>query len=61
MRGLVERNDVPGEVRAHFEGKGVVFADPVWLIRPNVDPAERKKAGHLVAGLGVVLGGGRSS
>jgi hypothetical protein len=56
VRGLAERNDVPGDVRAHLESQGVVLAEPCWLIRPKVDPRQRKTAGLVIAALGVVLG-----
>ncbi len=57
VRGLAERDDVPGDVRSHLEDQGVVFAARVWLIRPKVDPEQRKTVGYLAAGLGVVLAG----
>ena len=57
VRGLAERDDVPGDVRLYLEEQGVVFAARVWLIRPKVDPEQRKIVGYLAAGLGVVLAG----
>jgi hypothetical protein len=56
VRGLAERDDVPGDVRAHLESQGVVLAEPCWLVRPKVDPQQRKTAGLVMAALGVVLG-----
>ena len=33
----------------------MIFATRVWLIRPRVDPEQRKISGYLAASLGVVL------
>lgn len=55
MRGLAERDAVPGEIRSYLEEQGLTFAASVWLIRPKVNPTERKVGGYLVLALGVVL------
>jgi hypothetical protein len=54
VRGLTEQ-DVPNDVRPSFTEQGVQLSAPCWLVRPKVDPKQRKTAGLLVAGLGVVL------
>lgn len=46
--------------RRFFSGArvpGIVLAQPHRLIRPDVNPEQRKQAGYLLAGLGIVLGG----
>jgi hypothetical protein len=54
VRGLMEQ-DVPSEVNLYLTQQGVQLHAPCWLVRPKVDPDERKTAGLIVAGLGVPL------
>jgi hypothetical protein len=54
VRGLMEQ-DVPRDVAPYLTQQGVRLSTPCWLVRPKVNPEQRKTAGLVVSGLGAVI------
>ncbi|MBV9884560.1 MAG: hypothetical protein JO276_16245 [Sphingomonadaceae bacterium] len=56
--GTLRENGLSGEMRASFEGSGVRFADPYYLLEPDGPTPHRQLLGiaWLLLGVGAVLG-----
>ena len=56
VRGIAEKGLV-GDVQYAFEKNGMAVADTVWVVHAGREPGDDRRAGMIMAGVGVVLGG----